>query len=233
MRENNVTPKHIVLFPDGNRRWAKEQGLPTLEGHSKGRENFTSFMKWSKDRGVEIITVFGFSTENWNRSEEEVAYLMNLFEVHLGSEEQISKYMEEGVRVHIIGDRSRLSKSLLEAIDKVEEATKDNTEFTMNLAVSYGGRWDITNAVKEIVEEGTPADEITEDTITSHLSMSELPEPDLIIRAGGEKRLSNFVLWQGAYSELYFSPKYWPDFSEKDLEEALEEYARRQRRYGK
>ena len=133
MRENNVTPKHIVLFPDGNRRWAKEQGLPTLEGHSKGRENFTSFMKWSKDRGVEIITVFGFSTENWNRSEEEVAYLMNLFEVHLGSEEQISKYMEEGVRVHIIGDRSRLSKSLLGRTSERQVGKRYNMHRSMNI----------------------------------------------------------------------------------------------------
>ena len=232
-KQSASVPQHIVLFPDGNRRWAKKQGVSAFDGHSKGREIFADFMTWCKDRGVLIVTVFGFSTENWNRSKEEVAYLMNLFEVYLGSDEQIATYMKEGMRVRVIGDRSRLSSSLLVAIDKAETMTANNTEFTMNLAVSYGGRWDITNAVKEIVAEGITADKITEDVISEHLSMAELPDPDLIIRVGGEKRLSNFVLWQGAYSELYFSPKYWPDFNEQDLDAALAEYAQRQRRFGK
>ncbi|MDP6704084.1 MAG: polyprenyl diphosphate synthase [archaeon] len=230
MTEDKAIPKHIVLFPDGNRRWAKERNLHTLEGHKKGGENFEQFMGWCKARGVETVTVFGFSTENWKRSEEEVSYLMELFETILGSSEQIARYNKEGVRVRVLGQRDKLSLSLLQAIERVEKETENNTEFSMNLAVSYGGRWDIVNAARQIAKEGG---EITEEAISEHLSTAGQSEPDLIIRAGGEKRLSNFVLWQGPYSELYFSSKYWPDFNEQDLQEALDEYARRQRRFGK
>lgn len=225
-------PQHIVLFPDGNRRWAKEKGFAsTLEGHKKGYENLLDFSEWCKNRGVKALTAFGFSTENWNRSEEEVDYLMKLLEN--GIIKDLGRDNKEGVRVRIIGQRDRLPKSLQEAIKKAEEKTKNNDKLFLNLAISYGGRWDILNAAKKIIEEKVPVDEIDEKLFETYLSTAGLPTPDFIIRAGGEMRMSNFVLWQGAYSELYFCPKYWPDFTEQDLDVALAEFDRRQRRFGK
>jgi undecaprenyl diphosphate synthase len=230
-------PQHIVLFPDGNRRWARQRGLNTLEGHKKGYENLLDFSKWCKNKGVKVLTAFGFSTENWNRTKEEVDYLMNLLETGLINNfkkyQKDGEYQKEGIRVKVIGQRERLPKSLQEAIKRVEEATKNNDKLFLNLAISYGGKWDILNAVKKIVEAGTPPDKIDEKLFESYLSTAGLPNPDLIIRAGGEMRMSNFVLWQAAYSELYFCPKFWPDFNEQDLDEALAEFDRRSRRFGK
>ena len=157
---------------------------------------------------------------------------MDLFEEYLGNAQDVEKFQREGIHVSIIGQKERLRPSLQKVIAHVEEQTKNNTQFYLNLAVSYGGKWDITQAVRKIVQEGILAEEITEDTIAQRLSTAGLPDPDLIIRAGGEKRFSNFVLWQGAYAELYFCPKYWPDFKEQDLDDAFAEYAQRQRRFG-
>ncbi|MCX6722264.1 MAG: polyprenyl diphosphate synthase [Candidatus Staskawiczbacteria bacterium] len=224
-------PNHIVLFPDGNRRWAKQKGLASLEGHKKGYENLLDFSEWCKNKGVKVLTAFGFSTENWNRSKEEVDYLMRLLEGCLI--DNLSKYDKEGTRVRVIGQRDRLPKSLQEAIKKTEEATKNNQNLFLNLAISYGGKWDILNAVKNIVKEGTPADQIDEKLFDAHLSTAGLLAPDLVIRAGGEMRMSNFVLWQAAYSELYFSPKMWAEFTEQDLDIALAEFDKRSRRFGK
>jgi len=224
-------PQHIVLFPDGNRRWARQKGMHTLEGHKKGYENLLDFSQWCKNRGVKALTAFGFSTENWNRTKEEVDYLMKLLESCLL--DNLEKYDKDGVRVRVIGQRERLPKSLQEAIEKTENATKNNQNLFLNLAISYGGKWDILNAVKKIIQEGTPADQIDEKLFESHLSTAGLPAPDFIIRAGGEMRMSNFVLWQAAYSELYFVPKFWPDFTEQDLDIALAEFDRRSRRFGK
>jgi len=229
----NKIPQHLVLFPDGNRRWAKKRKLPSLQGHLKGYQKIKEFCQWLKKRGVRILTAFGFSTENWKRSKEEVNYLMELLEKYLKENiKNIKKLQKEGVRIKIIGQKERLPKSLQKVIKKVEDLTKNNRKFQLNLAVSYGGKWDITQAVQKIVRKKIPASEITEDLITNHLSTAGLPDPDLIIRAGGEQRLSNFLLWQGAYTEIYFCPKYWPDFTERDLEKALKEYSRRQRRLG-
>jgi undecaprenyl diphosphate synthase len=230
-------PNHIVLFPDGNRRWAKQKGLPTLDGHKKGYENLLDFAEWCKNRGVKTLTAFGFSTENWNRSEEEVSYLMKLLENGLVM--NVEKYMKDGrwqkygVRLKVIGQRERLPESLQNAIKRAEEITKDNKDLQLNLAVSYGGKWDILNAVRNIVKEGIDPEKINEKLFESHLSTAGLPVPDFIIRAGGEMRMSNFVLWQAAYSEVYFSPKLWPDFTEQDLDIALAEFDRRLRRFGK
>ncbi len=224
-------PQHIVLFPDGNRRWAKNKGLDSFEGHMQGEKKFDDFLHWCKRRGVAVVTVFGFSTENWKRSEKEVSYLMNLFEKYLG--EGIEQFNNEEVCVRIIGEKEKLPNSLQEVVKKVEESTKNNKKMYLNLAVSYGGRWDIINAVKKIIKEKIPIEIITEELFEQHLSTAGLVEPDLILRVGGEMRLSNFVLWQGAYSELYFSPKLWPDFTEADLDLALQEFDARQRRYGK
>jgi undecaprenyl diphosphate synthase len=230
------TPQHIVIFPDGNRRWAKERGLDTLEGHKAGYEKLIDLCRWSKDRGVKVVTAFGFSTENWNRTEREVNYLMSLLELGLrtnfSNEAKKNEAKQLGLQVRIIGQKYKLPESLQEAIKEVEENTKQYSNLMLNLAVSYGGKWDITQAVQQIVKEGIKPEDITEDTIEQRLSTAGLPKPDLIIRPGGEKRLSNFVIWQGAYSELYFSSKYWPDFTEQDLQEAFDEYARRQRRFG-
>jgi len=225
------TPKHIVLFPDGNRRWAKNRGIASLEGHMQGYKNLLDFSEWCKNRGVKVLTAFGFSTENWNRSPEEVDYLMKLFEKCLG--DNIDRYIKDGVRVRIIGQKDRLSEPLKAIIKTVEETTKNNSKLFLNLAIRYGGKWDILTAVKKIIEDKIPAENINDKLFESYLSTSGLPNPDLVIRAGGEMRLSNFVLWQAAYSELYFFPKLWPDFSEKDLDEALKEYDQRQRRFGK
>ena len=229
-----LVPKHIVLFPDGNRRWAKEQGLPALEGHRVGYKTLVNVCEWSKNRGVRVITTFGFSTENWNRSKQEVNYLMKLLEKGIRKEFlKDSKFKDMGVRVRIIGQKENLPESLQKAIIEVEKSTKDNTSLYLNLGISYGGRWDIVQATQQIIKEGVKPEDVTEDMFAEHLSTAGLPEPDLVIRAGGEKRLSNFVLWQAAYAELYFSEKYWPDFGEEDLDLAFEEYARRQRRFGK
>ena len=228
----NKIPNHIVLFPDGNRRWAKQRGLPSLKGHLKGHEKFKDFLRWCQEKGVKIVTVFGFSTENWKRSKKEVSYLMSLLKKGLSNKKEIEKFQKAGIRVKIIGQRKRLSKSLQKVISNIEELTKNNKKFYLNLAVSYGGRWDIVQAIKRIIREKIPVKKINEDLIGSFLSTAGLSAPDLVIRAGGEKRLSNFVLWQSAYSELYFCPKLWPDFSEKDLDKAFQDYAKRQRRYG-
>jgi len=224
-------PQHIVLFPDGNRRWAKQRNLNTLEGHKQGYINLLDFSDWCRNRGVKVLTAFGFSTENWNRTKEEVDYLMKLLETCLV--ENLDRYKKDGVRVRVIGQRERLPKSLQEAVIKTEEATKNCSNLSLNLAISYGGKWDILNAIKNIVKEGVSADQIDEKVVEEHLSTAGLVAPDFIIRAGGEMRMSNFVLWQAAYSELYFSPKFWPDFTEQDLDLALAEFDRRSRRFGK
>lgn len=224
-------PNHIVLFPDGNRRWAKQRNIPTLKGHKEGYENLIRFCHWCKNRGVKVLTAFGFSTENWSRPKKEVDYLMRLFKMGLSS--SLKKFQKEGVRVKIIGQKERLPKTLQKTIEKIERETKNNKKLHLNLAVSYGGKWDILQAIQRIVKDGIAAEKIDEKLFESYLSTAGLPNPDLIIRAGGEMRLSNFVLWQAAYSELYFSSKLWPDFSEEDLDDAFLEYRRRQRRFGK
>ena len=224
-------PQHIVLFPDGNRRWAKQKGLASLQGHQQGYNNLLDFSEWCKNRGVKVLTAFGFSTENWNRTKEEVDYLMNLLEKCLI--DNLEKYQKDGVRVRVIGQRERLPQSLQKATETVEKATENNSKLFLNLAISYGGKWDILQAVKKIIEEKIPVEKINEKLFENYLSTAGLPAPDLIIRAGGEKRMSNFVLWQAAYSELYFSAKPWPGFTDQDLDEALEEFDKRSRRFGK
>ncbi|MBM3206426.1 MAG: di-trans,poly-cis-decaprenylcistransferase [Candidatus Staskawiczbacteria bacterium] len=224
-------PSHIVLFPDGNRRWAKEKGLSMKDGYIKGKDKFNDFLRWCHKRGVKAVTVFGFSSENWKRPQDQVDFLMGVFEKYLG--EGIGEFNKEGVRVRVIGEREKLSKSLKKVIEEVEKETQNNSRVYLNLAVSYGGKWDIINAVKKIIKEGIDAEKITEEFFDDYLSTAGLPEPDLIIRAGGEMRLSNFVLWQSAYAELYFSEKLWPDFQEEDLNKALKEFDDRQRRFGR
>ncbi|MEK7664760.1 MAG: polyprenyl diphosphate synthase [Patescibacteria group bacterium] len=228
-----VIPEHIVLFPDGNRRWARQKGLPTLDGHKKGYEKLRMLCDWCENRGVKILTAFGFSTENWNRSREEVDYLMKLLENTLYLFKDDKNLKEKMVKVKVIGQKERLPESLQKVIEDIEKITENNNKLQLNLAVSYGGRWDILQAVKKIIQDKISADKIDEKMFESYLSTAGLPNPDLIIRAGGEQRMSNFVLWQGAYSELYFCPKFWPDFTEQNLDQALAEFDRRSRRFGK
>ena len=230
--ETKNIPYHVGIIMDGNRRWAKAKGLPTLEGHRRGYDKVKKVGRWCKDRGVKILTVWAFSTENWKRSEKEVNYLMNLLKFAL-SKGEINQLHKDGIKVQIIGQKERLSESMQELIKEAEERTKDNKEGILNLAISYGGRVDILEAIKKIINKNTPAGQVTEEIMDQNLWTAGMPDPDLIIRTSGELRTSGFLTWQSAYSELYFCQNHWPDFSEKDLDEAFADYARRQRRFGK
>ncbi len=225
-------PYHVGIIIDGNRRWAKEKGLPTLEGHRRGLDKLRKAGRWCKDRGVKILTIFVFSTENWERSKKEVDYLMRLLGQAL-SKREVKQLNRDGIRLQVIGQRERLGKTLQKIIRNAEEGTKNNKEGILNLAISYGGRAEIMQAIKKIIKKKVPLSNITEETVNENLWTAGLPFPDLIIRTSGEQRTSGFLLWQSAYSELYFSKKYWPDFSEKDLDEAFASYSKRQRRFGK
>jgi len=222
-------PHHLGIIIDGNRRWAKERGLPALEGHRRGLERLKELIDWSKERGIKVLTLFVFSTENWKRSKVEVNYLIRLFEQAL-SKKNIQKIHQEGIKIRVIGQRERLPGSLQKTIKDVEELTKSNKGMVLNFALSYGGRAEIVEAIKNVIKKKIPLEKITEDMISQNLWTSDV---DLIIRTGKEQRISNFLIWQAAYSELYFCPKYWPEFSEKDLDRALQQYACCQRRFGK
>ena len=224
-------PYHVGIIMDGNRRWARAKGLPTLEGHRRGYDKVKKVGRWCKDRGVKILTVWAFSTENWKRSEEEVNYLMNLLKFAM-SKGEIDQLHKDGIKVQVIGQKERLSEGLQKLIIEAEERTKDNKEGVLNLAISYGGRADILQAIKNIINKNISADQVAEETVGQNLWTAGMPDPDLIIRTSGELRTSGFLTWQSAYSELHFCNNHWPDFSEKDLDEALADYARRQRRFG-
>lgn len=224
-------PYHVGIIMDGNRRWARAKGLPTLEGHRRGYDKVKKVGRWCKDRGVKILTVWAFSTENWKRSEEEVNYLMNLIKFAM-SKGEIDQLHKDGIKVQVIGQKERLSEGLQKLIIEAEERTKDNKEGVLNLAISYGGRADILQAIKNIINKNISADQVEEETVGQNLWTAGMPDPDLIIRTSGELRTSGFLTWQSAYSELHFCSNHWPDFSEKDLDEALADYARRQRRFG-
>lgn len=226
-------PQHIVLFPDGNRRWARQKNLPIIKGHQQGFGNLIEFCKWAKNKGVKVLTAFGFSTENWKRPKAEVNDLVRLFERGISSNKRnIKKLHNMGIKINIIGQKEKFPKRLQGLFKNIENLTKNNRNFCLNLAVSYGGKWDILQAVKNVAAKGVALKEITEDLIEQNLSTAGLPLPDLILRPGGEKRLSNFLLWQSAYAEIYFSSKLWPDFTEADFNQVLNEYAKRQRRFG-
>jgi len=212
---------------DGNRRWAKDKGLGSLAGHQKGFETFEKIARYCQKKGIKILTVFAFSTENWNRSKKEKDYLMKIF-LSVFRKERIDELMKEKVKINVLGQKYRFSKQLQKKIQEIEDLTKDNTKFILNICLSYGGRADIIEAIKKIGEK-----KITEDLISKNLWTQGLPDPDLIIRTGKEKRISNFLIWQAAYAELYFSDKHWPEFTEHDLDKALKEYDERKRRFGK
>lgn len=215
---------------DGNRRWAKKQGLPPMAGHQKGYDKMKQVGDWCLARGIDFLTVYAFSTENWQRSKKEVDYLMKLLE--RGLTKELPQFMKKNIRLKIIGSRDKLSISLKQAIKTAEDKTKNNTAGTLNIAVNYGGRLEVVEAVKKIVRRKIPINQISEQTISDYVWTAGEPDPDLIIRTSGEYRLSGFLTWQGVYSELYFTKKFWPDFSERDLDEAILEFNRRTRRFG-
>lgn len=223
--------KHLALIMDGNRRWAKEHGLPSFEGHRAGYERMKEVGEWCLARGVEVLTVFAFSTENWKRTQEEVSYLMDLLELALNKE--LDFFKQKNVRIRVLGRREGLRPSIQRAIEQAEAQTENNTAMTFAICLNYGGRPEITDAVKRIVRDGLSPEEVTEEAIASRLYWSDMPDPDLVIRTSGEERISGFLLWECAYSEFYWCQKHWPDFSEQELDEALATYGERQRRYGK
>jgi len=228
-------PRHIAVVMDGNGRWAKKRHLPRVAGHKSGVSATRRIVENCARLNLEALTIFAFSSENWNRPASEVSSLMSLFVTTLASE--VKKLHRQNIRVRFIGDRSRFPEKLQARIIESESLTQDNTGLNLNIAANYGGRWDILNAVhllQEQIQRGDiMVDSITEDLFTSSLSLADLPEPDLFIRTGGERRISNFLLWQLAYTELYFSDTLWPDFDDSEFQAAIDWYQGRQRRFGK
>lgn len=222
-------PNHLGIILDGNRRWAKEKGLPTLAGHRRGQKVVEDIIKLCAEKGIKILTLFVFSTENWQRSPEEVNYLMKLLSSAL-DKKNIQKFHKDDLKIKVIGETEMFSSDLKKKIAGAEELTENNKLMTVNMALSYGGRAELTHAIKNIIEKKIPAEKITEEMISKNLWTSDV---DFIIRTGKAQRISNFLIWQAAYSELYFSNKYWPDFTGEDLDAALQDYSNRQRRFGK
>ena len=235
MVESDKVPAHIAIILDGNRRWAKKRGMPTLQGHTEGADNLERIARYCSSLGVKYLTVYAFSTENWKRTEDEVKYLMNLMAEYIDSFEV--RFKDSNAVIRLVGNIDRLPKKLQDSIIKVEEKTKNNTGLILNLCINYGGREEIVNATKviasKVISGELKLDQIKEDMFSSYLRTGDIPDPDLFIRAGGEKRLSGFLLWQSSYSELYFSDVLWPDFNENELDKAINEFNNRKRNFGK
>ncbi|GAA4420364.1 polyprenyl diphosphate synthase [Acidovorax lacteus] len=223
-----AVPHHVAIVMDGNGRWATRRFMPRLAGHRQGVESLRRCVRACVERGVRVLTVFAFSSENWNRPTEEVSGLMELLAGALVRE--VPRLRDDGVQLHFVGSREGLSVKVVEGLSQAERDTRHNQRLVLNVCFNYGGRWDIAQAAARLAEQGLP---ITEDGLHSAMGMSHVPDPDLLIRTGGEMRISNFLLWQIAYSELYFSDRLWPDFDEAALDEAINAFARRERRFGK
>ena len=223
-------PEHVAIIMDGNGRWAQKRGLPRLLGHRKGIKSLEETVNNANEAGVKYLSVYAFSTENWKRSKIEVTGLMTFFEFYL--KKKVGQLQARHGRIRFAGRRDRLPCSLVRAIEEAEKDTKDETGLQLILCVDYGGRQEIVDAVKKILASGMAQEAVTEETLSGHMYLPDVPEPDLIIRTSGEKRLSNFWLWTGTYSELFFTDTLWPDFSKEDLETTLVSYAGRQRRMG-
>ena len=224
-------PHHVAIIMDGNGRWAARHGMPRLEGHRIGTERIRRVLSAFWDRGVRYVTLYAFSTENWGRPSHEVSGLLELLESVIHQE--VPKLHQENVRILHMGTLLRLHPSLVDAIEQALVLTANNTGITLCVGFDYGGRAEIVEAVRRILEKNIPPEEVTEETLRRHLCLPGVPDPDLIIRTAGEQRLSNFLIWQAAYSEMYYTSTYWPDFDEAEVEKALEAYRRRQRRFGK
>jgi len=227
-------PKHIAIIMDGNRRWAKKNGLEASLGHKEGAENLKRIAKFANSIGIKYMTVYAFSTENWKRTEKEVSAIMRLLKFYLG--DFLSKTSVDNIKINVIGNSYNLNEDLQKEIKKVEEKTANNTGMVLNIAFNYGGRDELVNATKNIVkqveENKISIEEITEQVISNNIYTAGQPDPDLVIRTSGEQRISNFLLWQIAYSEFIFSDKYWPEFNNDDLIETIKIYQHRTRKFG-
>jgi undecaprenyl diphosphate synthase len=228
MTSVSVIPHHIAIVMDGNGRWATRRFLPRVAGHKKGVDALRACVRHCGELGVKVLTVFAFSSENWNRPTEEVSGLMDLLVMALSRE--VPQLMKEGVRIHFVGNRAALSERVRAGLMQAEAMTAGNTRLSFNICFNYGGRWDIAQAAAALAARG---EAINEHNLDRALALAHVPDPDLLIRTGGEQRISNFLLWQAAYTELYFSDKLWPEFDEAALEEAIADFGQRQRRFGK
>ena len=226
-------PKHVAIIPDGNRRWAKKNNLPTFYGHQKGFENSNRLVKKARELGVKVLTFWAFSTENWQRSEEEVGYLMKLFSQMI--DKNLEMALEEKVRIIHLGRKERIPKELAEKIIQAEKETANFDKYFLAIALDYGGRDELLRAIKRFKDSNFKTQDLSEENFNQFLDTKDLPypNPDLIIRTSGEVRTSGFMLWQGAYSEWIFSPKYFPEFTPQDLQTCIDEYTKRQRRFGR
>lgn len=230
MEKLKIIPLHIGIIMDGNGRWAEKRNLPRIAGHQEGIEAVRRTVQASIKYNIKYLTLYSFSTENWKRPKEEIEFLFNLMEQNLKKEgENLNK---NNVRVRFIGRKWELSPNLIEIMNYVENLTKNNTGLNLIFAINYGGRVEIVDAIREIIKSGYRVEEINEELLSKFLYLPDLPEPDLIIRTSGEKRISNFLLWQSAYSEFYFTPVLWPDFDEKEFLKALLDYQKRKRKFG-
>ncbi len=228
MNPTHPTPHHVAIVMDGNGRWATRRFLPRVAGHKAGVDTLRRCVRTCATRGVAVLTVFAFSSENWNRPQDEVSGLMDLLAMAIGRE--VPQLVKDGVRLHFVGERSGLSPSVRQGLEKGEQATAGNKGLILNVCFNYGGRWDIAQAARRLVAEGKP---VTETNLDATLALAHVPDPDLIIRTGGEQRISNFLLWQAAYSELFFTDTLWPDFDDASLDQAIAAFAQRERRFGK
>ena len=228
MSDSPVVPHHIAIVMDGNGRWATRRFLPRLAGHKQGVDSLRRCARACVQRGVAVLTVFAFSSENWNRPADEVSGLMELLALALGRE--VPQLSKDGVRLYFVGERAGLSPKVRDGLAQAEAATAHNTGLTLNVCFNYGGRWDIAQAAASLAARGEP---ITEASLNGAMGLAHVPDPDLVIRTGGEMRISNFLLWQAAYSEFVFSDRLWPDFDEAALDEATAAFAARERRFGK
>lgn len=227
--EKRILPRHIAIIMDGNGRWAKQRNLPRTAGHVAGSKNFKDIARYCNKIGIEYLTVYAFSTENWKRPKEEVDNIMDLFRQYLKDTEN---FKDENISLQFIGSRENLPEDIIALMEKAESDSKDYTGMHLNIALNYGGRDEIVSAVKGIVSEGLPAEDITEELISQRLYTAGQPDPDYIIRPSGEYRLSNYLIWQSAYAEYWFSDVLWPDFRPKHLHQALDDYNKRNRRFG-
>lgn len=230
--ESSAVPRHIAIVMDGNGRWAKKRFLPRVAGHKRGVETVRAVVRLCIDHGVENLTLFAFSSENWRRPADEVSFLMNLFLQALRDE--VTRLHKNNIRFRIIGDLSRFDAALIETIRDAEALTINNTALTLSVAANYGGRWDVMNAVNRmLLAHPEKRDAYTEEDLAPFLCLADVPEPDLFIRTGGEQRVSNFLLWQLAYTEFYFTDRLWPDFDEAAFDEAIQSFRLRERRFGR
>ena len=225
-----AVPRHVAVVMDGNGRWARSRFMPRFFGHKAGVDALVRAVNLFADRGVEYLSVFAFSSENWKRPSEEVSGLMSL--VLVAVSKYLGKLAKDGVRIRIVGDRSSVSDKLREAWEQAEVLTRENTRITLAVAFNYGGRWDIVQATRRAIQQGLKPEQVDEQWLSRHMALSFAPDPDLFIRTGGEMRISNFLLWQSAYSEFVFTERLWPDFDETDIDAAIQAYRQRDRRFG-